>query len=68
MFNMTQQTLLECTIKVINRSTSKIEFGRRVPSTMLPSEVVSLATLLIRVIPNSYSVIEYMPYDCGNNK
>ena len=68
MLSMIQQTLSECTISIFSRSTNKTEFVRRVPSTMSLSEVSSLVTLLLKVIPDSYFVIEGMSYDSGDNK
>lgn len=65
---MKQETLSECTISFFNRSTNKTEFVRTVPSTMPLDEVFSLVTLLIKVIPNSYFVIEGMSYDSGDYK
>lgn len=62
------QEKFECRVKVINRSTSKLEFARVLPDNFQPSQAVTLARLLVAVIPNTYSSVEFVPYDCGDNK
>lgn len=62
------QEKFECRVKVVNRSTSRVEFSHVLPDSFQPSMAVTLARLLVAVIPNTYSCVEFLPYDCGDNK